>query len=43
MNYRVQGQRYLVDRVFDLAELRLGVKAPVIVRIDTPPQREAKS
>jgi type IV secretion system protein VirB9 len=33
-NYRVQGQRYVVDRLFDRAELRLGVRAPIIVRID---------
>ena len=34
VNYRVQGQRMIVDRIFDRAELRLGVRAPVIVRID---------
>ena len=38
VNYRVQhlasGKRYMIDRVFDRAELRLGAKAPVIVRID---------
>lgn len=34
VNYRVQGQRYMVDRVFDVAELRLGTRAPVIVRIE---------
>jgi type IV secretion system protein VirB9 len=38
VNYRIQhlasGQRYMIDRVFDRAELRLGAKAPVIVRID---------
>lgn len=34
VNYRVQGQRYLVDRVFERAELRLGTRAPVVVRID---------
>jgi len=33
-NYRVQGQRYLVDRLFDRAELRLGTRSPTIVRID---------
>ncbi|MCC6787619.1 MAG: TrbG/VirB9 family P-type conjugative transfer protein [Hyphomonadaceae bacterium] len=33
-NYRVQGRRMIVDRIFDRAELRLGVRAPVIVRID---------
>jgi type IV secretion system protein VirB9 len=34
VNYRVQGQRYVVDRLFDRAELRLGARAPIIVRID---------
>lgn len=34
VNYRVQGQRYMVDRVFDVAELRLGTRAPTIVRIE---------
>lgn len=33
-NYRVQGQRYVVDRIFERAELRFGTRAPVIVRID---------
>ncbi|PZO46949.1 MAG: P-type conjugative transfer protein TrbG [Alphaproteobacteria bacterium] len=33
-NYRVQGQRYVVDRPFDRAELRLGTRSPVVVRID---------
>lgn len=34
VNYRVQGRRYMVDRVFDAAELRLGTRAPTIVRIE---------
>ncbi|PZO48608.1 MAG: P-type conjugative transfer protein TrbG [Alphaproteobacteria bacterium] len=34
VNYRVEGQRYEIDRVFDIAELRLGVRAPIIVRIE---------
>jgi type IV secretion system protein VirB9 len=34
VNYRVQGSRYVVDRVFDLAELRLGRADPVVVRIE---------
>jgi type IV secretion system protein VirB9 len=34
VNYRVQGQRYVIDRLFDRAELRLGARAPVVVRID---------
>jgi len=33
-NYRVQGQRYVVDRLFDRAELRLGARSPIVVRID---------
>lgn len=33
-NYRVQGQRYVVDRLFDRAELRFGTRAPIVVRID---------
>ncbi len=37
VNYRVQGQRYMVDRTFDVAELRLGAHAPVIVRIERAP------
>ncbi|MBL8552278.1 MAG: P-type conjugative transfer protein TrbG [Hyphomonadaceae bacterium] len=42
VNYRVEGQRYVVDRLFDAAELRLGVRAPIVVRIDRgdrPPRR----
>lgn len=45
VNYRVQGQRYMVDRVFDVAELRLGARAPTIVRIERAsalPQRAAR-
>jgi type IV secretion system protein VirB9 len=34
VNYRVQGRRYMVDRLFDVAELRLGTRAPTIVRIE---------
>lgn len=34
VNYRVQGERFVVDRVFDVAELRLGTRAPVIVRLE---------
>jgi hypothetical protein len=30
----VQGQRYMIDRVFDVAELRLGTRAPTVVRIE---------
>lgn len=34
VNYRVQGNRYIVDRVFDVAELRFGRADPVVVRIE---------
>jgi type IV secretory pathway VirB9-like protein len=34
VNYRVEGQTYVVDRLFDRAELRLGQKKPIVVRID---------
>ncbi len=34
VNYRVEGRRFVVDRLFDAAELRLGLHAPVVVRID---------
>jgi len=33
VNYRVSGHFYVVDRLFDAAELRLGVKKQAIVRI----------
>lgn len=41
-NYRVVGQRIIVDRLFDRAELRMGVRAPIVVRIereDLPAER----
>lgn len=34
VNYRMDGRRYMVDRVFDRAELRLGLRAPQVVRIE---------
>ncbi len=34
VNYRVQSNRYIVDRVFDVAELRLGRVDPIVVRIE---------
>jgi len=42
VNYRVSGSRYVIDRLFDISELRLGAERPVIVRIsrddaDAPP------
>lgn len=33
VNYRVSGSRYVIDRLFDVAELRLGDERPQIVRI----------
>lgn len=40
VNYRVQGRFYVIDRIFDAAELRLGTKKQIIVRIDrVNPQR----
>ena len=33
VNYRVKGRFYVVDRIFDIAELRLGTKHQQIVRI----------
>lgn len=41
VNYRTlrgpAGQRYMVDRIFDVAELRLGTRSPTIVRIERNP------
>lgn len=34
VNYRIQGNVYMVDRLFDVAELRLGRAQSVIVRIE---------
>jgi len=34
VNYRVQGRYYVVDRLFDAAELRLGLKHQDVVRIN---------
>ena len=34
VNYRVRSRFYVVDRIFDAAELRLGTKRPQTVRID---------
>jgi len=33
VNYRLQGRFYVVDRIFDVAELRLGLKHQDVVRI----------
>ena len=34
VNYRLSGRFYVVDRLFDAAELRLGLKKQQVVRID---------
>lgn len=34
VNYRLRGRFYIVDRIFDAAELRLGLKKQQVVRID---------
>lgn len=42
VNYRLEGRYYVVDRLFDVAELRLGLKHQTIVRISrigTPSKR----
>ncbi len=36
INYRVRGHFYVVDRLFDVAELRLGTKKQIVVRIQRP-------
>jgi len=37
VNYRIQGRRYMVDRIFDVAELRLGSHAQTVVRLERNP------
>lgn len=37
VNYRLQGRFYVVDRLFDAAELRLGLKHQEVVRIERAP------
>ena len=34
VNYRVRGRYYIVDRIFDAAELRLGTRKQQVVRVD---------
>ncbi|MDZ4777117.1 MAG: TrbG/VirB9 family P-type conjugative transfer protein [Alphaproteobacteria bacterium] len=43
VNYRVQGRRYMVDRIFDVAELRFGTRAPIVVRIERRATRAGQS
>lgn len=42
VNYRLQGRFYVVDRLFDKAELRLGLKHQQIVRIERVPPGSRK-
>jgi type IV secretion system protein TrbG len=42
VNYRVQGRYYVVDRLFDTAELRLGLKRQDIVRISRAGQADTR-
>jgi len=44
VNYRVRGRRYMLDRLFDRAEMRLGDRRQRVVRIDrqrTATERDA--
>ena len=47
VNYRTlqgpSGQRYMIDRIFDVAELRLGTRAPTIVRIERNPAARVRT
>lgn len=42
VNYRVQGRYYVVDRLFERAELRLGLKRQEVVRISRSGQAETR-
>ncbi len=42
VNYRVQGRYYVVDRLFEVAELRLGLKRQDIVRIARAGQADTR-
>jgi len=41
VNYRLHGRYYVVDRIFDVAELRLGLKHQDIVRITRTGEAQA--
>lgn len=43
VNYRVRGAAYVVDRLFEVAELRLGRDEPIVVRIERRPPPRSKS
>lgn len=42
VNYRLRDRYYIVDRVFDAAELRLGLKKQQVVRIERVGSRKAR-
>lgn len=42
VNYRMRGRYYVVDRIFDVAELRLGTKRQKVVRITRGERRRQK-
>jgi type IV secretion system protein VirB9 len=42
VNYRVQGRYYVVDRLFETAELRLGLKRQDVVRISRSDQADTR-
>lgn len=42
INYRVRGRYYVVDRIFDAAELRLGTKKQQVVRIERTLQADGR-
>jgi type IV secretion system protein VirB9 len=42
VNYRLQGRFYVIDRIFDAAELRLGLKHQDVVRITRIDEAQAK-
>lgn len=42
VNYRLQDRFYVVDRIFDAAELRLGLKKQQVVRIERAAPRERR-
>lgn len=42
VNYRQRERYYIVDRIFDAAELRLGLKKQKVVRIERLGARKAR-
>jgi type IV secretion system protein TrbG len=43
VNYRMQGRYYVVDRIFDVAELRLGTRKQQVVRITRGAGKRSRS